>query len=466
MKKLLFSIVLLLALGTTNATHIVNSNVHYTYLGRNNLGQQQYQIKFVLYRDCDASQVIFDSWISIAYYDNNANKSHIKTDSIPLYYDSVAKPVVYPSGSLASTGCYRIGVYIDTFTAALNHPGFFVLHLRCCRRPSNNFLDDEGLATKTFIPADSNSSPRSNSNEAAFILGTNVYSNLDFSHQDADGDSLSYELYNPLAGGSVMNPLVTTYPTKLPADVPVKYRNGFSYQFPFKGLSPLNIDPQTGKALFINNLPGLYMVGVKVSEWRNGVLLSIHNREYALLYLANGNGITLKVTPGTGTNLICAWNKVTTDTVVKYKLLRNTDTVSNWDTIAILQPQDTSYNDTAIGKDTTYWYYVIGETTNPNTTLFSIVKSGIIKTPTSIATLGQGHINAYPNPATTHLYIDAEDNESLQKILIYTLQGQQIKTFTTSTNTAQIDISTLPTGIYYLQIQTKQGAYTQKFIKQ
>jgi hypothetical protein len=467
MKKLIAIVLLALCFVSTKATHIINTNMYYTYIGNNGAGDELYKVSLVLFRDCDVSPVGFDAKVSIGIYANDSAKNLFQTESVSLAYDSAALPIIYPSGSSNNTGCYKKGVYTFTFTAPKNHTGFYLIYQRCCRRPNNNVMDDEGTSVSVFIPVygTTNSAPQSQSKEVSFILGTNVFSQLDFSHQDIDGDSISYKLFTPFAGGSTMNPFVDSFPPKMPVISGVKYRNGFSGQQPFKADNPLNLDAYTGKTLFNNRLAGLYLVGVQVDEWRNGVLLATHYREYSLLYLGTGkgNGIDLNVTADTtNVHLICTWTKTTTDTVLKYKLLRRADTLTTWDTIATLQPQDTSYTDTSISKDVLYWYFVKAETQSP--ILYSQIKSGYIGRPTSVKEKIENVFSVYPNPATNNIYIKINSGFLVEKVLIITLEGKIIAEYIQPTDA--IDISELSQGTYTVLVQGENRIARQLFIKQ
>jgi hypothetical protein len=91
-------------------------------------------------------------------------------------------------------------------------------------------------------------------------------------------------------------------------------------------------------------------------------------------------------------------------------------------------------------------------------------KLGIIKNTTSTMGINDNlHTNAikiYPNPSSTFLNIQSQDEISI--VELYSVIGDKIATY----NTAQIDISKLSNGIYILKITTiKSAKFTRKFIK-
>ena len=68
-------------------------------------------------------------------------------------------------------------------------------------------------------------------------------------------------------------------------------------------------------------------------------------------------------------------------------------------------------------------------------------------------------IKIYPNPANNKITIDAND---ILDVKLFDVLGKQI----TSTKTNEVDVSNLPNGVYFIQVQTKQGTTTQKVIVQ
>ena len=68
-------------------------------------------------------------------------------------------------------------------------------------------------------------------------------------------------------------------------------------------------------------------------------------------------------------------------------------------------------------------------------------------------------IKIYPNPANNKITIDAND---IVDVKLFDVLGNQI----TSTKQNQIDVSNLPEGVYFIQVQTKQNTSTQKVIVQ
>ena len=68
-------------------------------------------------------------------------------------------------------------------------------------------------------------------------------------------------------------------------------------------------------------------------------------------------------------------------------------------------------------------------------------------------------LRIYPNPANNKITIDADD---VLDIKLFDVLGKQIS----STKQNQLDVSNLPEGVYFIQVQTKQGNTSQKIIVQ
>jgi hypothetical protein len=73
-------------------------------------------------------------------------------------------------------------------------------------------------------------------------------------------------------------------------------------------------------------------------------------------------------------------------------------------------------------------------------------------------------INLYPNPAINMVTLDAEIQ--MQEITIYNIQGTELMNEQVSGTTTNLDISVLPSGLYFAEIQTQKGSLTKRFIKE
>ena len=58
-------------------------------------------------------------------------------------------------------------------------------------------------------------------------------------------------------------------------------------------------------------------------------------------------------------------------------------------------------------------------------------------------------IQVYPNPVTSHFYLDGNQDKVVKKLALYNLLGRQVRTYD-AVNQSQFDMSGLPQGIYLM----------------
>jgi hypothetical protein len=71
-------------------------------------------------------------------------------------------------------------------------------------------------------------------------------------------------------------------------------------------------------------------------------------------------------------------------------------------------------------------------------------------------------ITFYPNPTSGYLNISINEGLELDGVTIYNALGQKVSQ---TKGTAQIDVSHIPSGIYYLSISTDQGTVTKTMVR-
>ncbi|MBL4662263.1 MAG: T9SS type A sorting domain-containing protein [Flavobacteriaceae bacterium] len=74
-----------------------------------------------------------------------------------------------------------------------------------------------------------------------------------------------------------------------------------------------------------------------------------------------------------------------------------------------------------------------------------------------------GSINIYPNPVTDILTIDVS-NSSITALYVYDSLGKLV--LQKGRGFYQLDVSSLPTGLFFLQLETDRGVFTHKIIKE
>jgi gliding motility-associated-like protein/uncharacterized repeat protein (TIGR01451 family) len=261
------------------ATHIVGGEINYKHIGNND-----YEIRLTVYRDCFNGVPPFDDPASVGIFDSTGNLLfHLQ---IP-FTGSFAIPPSINSVCLSLPGnvCYEYTTYIDTINLPPIAGGYQLAYQRCCRNVTLiNIIspNDHGITCYASIPSSTtnyiNSNPVFKSLPAPFIC-QNVLYEFDHSATDADGDSIYYELCTPLDGGDAGNP--QPVPPLPPPYQNIIWAAGYSTQNMLGGVA-LTIDPLSGKLTAVPNIQGQFVIGVCAKEYRNGVLLGATKRDFQL----------------------------------------------------------------------------------------------------------------------------------------------------------------------------------------
>lgn len=277
-----------------NAAHIIGGDIYYDYLGNN-----QYRFYITLYRDCASSGAAYDDPLQLAIHLGNGNLYQNVSipfpgsTPVPLDFNN---PCATPPGGI----CVEKATYITVVTLAPTPLGYDISYQRCCRGPNVTNLitpDDTGITLTTHIPGSNvgngtyyqNSSPRFVNYPPILLCNTEAKI---FNHgaTDPDGDVLSYSLVTPNAGASSITPLPPQTPP--PPFPPVVWAPGYNANTPLGAGSTITINPTTGVMQVIPQNIGLFVVGVKVTETRNGVVIGSTVRDF-LFRIFNCN-ITLQ----------------------------------------------------------------------------------------------------------------------------------------------------------------------------
>jgi hypothetical protein len=83
---------------------------------------------------------------------------------------------------------------------------------------------------------------------------------------------------------------------------------------------------------------------------------------------------------------------------------------------------------------------------------------------TEIGTVDNVIANVYPNPTNDALRV--ESAAKISELLLIDLYGKTLLHATPRTQAATLQVSNLPSGVYFIQIITPQGKVTKKIIKQ
>ncbi len=287
-RSLLLSLALISSV-MAGATHVIGGEMFYDYLGGD-----QYQVTVKLYRDCGPSaQADLPNSIAIGVY-NGLSNVYLFQQTINPTGPAQDVPVVLdnPCLTVPPEACVETRTYVGTFSLPFNPDGYQMSYQVCCRTGTIvNVVDagNVGLSLLVQVPGDAfgNSSPRFlELPPVALCLNETLV--FDHSATDPDGNELVYELCSPYLGGSsggnIFDPGPGPTPNPSQATAPpytfIPWGGGYSAINPIQSNPPISVDPVTGILTVTPTQIGRYVIGVCVSEYQDGVLLSTSRRDF------------------------------------------------------------------------------------------------------------------------------------------------------------------------------------------
>lgn len=234
-----------------------------------------------------------DPVITVSIFEKGTNKrmANINMSNpqiTPVPYTSIA----CTSGSLSTDKIVYVQNIMLLPTVYNNPNGYYLVWERCCRNGVINNIVNPGAAGQSFyleFPAVTrnnqsfiNSSPELFQPVSDYACINELFY-YEFGGQDPDGDSLVYEVVTPLNGNS--NQLEPA-PIALPGPyVPVQWTAGLGTNNQIPGNPTLTIDQHTGQIRVQPTQLGLFVFGIRCSEYRNKVKIGEVRRDYQLLVL-------------------------------------------------------------------------------------------------------------------------------------------------------------------------------------
>ncbi len=282
------------------ATHIVGGEVYYTYLGPGSSnGTSRYTITLRLFTQCGQScgngstTACPPTSVVIGIFNNASPYNRVQNITMGLSSnDNINLTTPSPCLTNPPPVCYKVNTYSANVQLPNTAEGYRISYQNCCRAATLNVVSNSGsvngvpgaayeaiLPGTNRLPSGNNSSAVVNLNDTALVCKESpLY--LSFGAIDLDGDSLSYEFSAAYNGGSFLSALDANGPDN-PLYAPVDYNGGYS------GTSPLGpgaqISPTTGLISGISPVtPGQYVVNVIIREWRNGVNIAEHRKDFLL----------------------------------------------------------------------------------------------------------------------------------------------------------------------------------------
>ena len=308
MKKLLLGLLLLLPAVYVFAGHIAGGEVYYRYVGPGvRANSSIYTITLRLFRECNpplqqGSQVAaLPSDVLLNIYNNTTPSTQYGGQQAVGLTGGMNVLNMIPTDPCITNAqpvCYQVGQYAFTIELPNTQEGYTVAFQTCCR---TNLIANveafpipgspnvgEGATYTCNIPGTSilgigaNSSPVFALKDTTLVCQASPFK-LDFSATDPDaGDSLSYAFCSAYDRGLTTNSGSTLYSS--PPYNPVTYSGGFSGTQP---LGPnVTINPVTGLISGRAPAAGRYVVNVCITEWRKGVPISEHRKDFTLIVTA------------------------------------------------------------------------------------------------------------------------------------------------------------------------------------
>jgi gliding motility-associated-like protein len=286
--------------------HIIGGEITYECLGEVN-GQRRYKFTMRIYRDCSCQNCAqLDNEAPIAIYRCGVNQrcSNLSQANTFSSFDVRLRSVRFveepdfPCLQLPANICVEEGLYEFEVNLPVSEESYNVIYQRCCRNETISNIVEPGNAGATYsveitpqAQAVCNNSPKFNDFPPTVIC---VNQRLEFNHgaRDKDGDQLVYQFCTPELGGGRLgtpeNPGNPSACTGVSPDPPCPPPYGevtfvqptYTFLTPLGGDPVVKINPNTGIITGIPTIQGQFVVGVCVSEYRNGILLSTLQRDF------------------------------------------------------------------------------------------------------------------------------------------------------------------------------------------
>ena len=307
--RLSFLVIFLLTTALAEGRHIIGGDVTYICAGEDPQmpGNKLYIITMTIFRDCNCTNCAgFDSApgeftaATVTIYRGSEQSPFDVIDLDAPDISPVNVNISNPCLIVPPNICVEQGVYTFQLSLPEIDSSYHIAYQRCCRNNTITNIIDPGDTGATFVgeitglaQSSCNNSPVFNDYPPAVICANELLV-VDASATDVDGDQLVYSLCAPLQGGDDQNlaPNPDAPPPYEPVDFVVPAFTPFS---PLGGSPPVSIDPATGLLTGVPTLQGQFVVGICVSEFRNGQLISELRRDFQFNVTACEEAVTAKL---------------------------------------------------------------------------------------------------------------------------------------------------------------------------
>ena len=248
MRRILYIAIFLFFSIQSFATHISGGELFYQYIGPGTQpNTNKYKITMRLFRECTSNGASLNGeTVNIGIYYNAS--SQLYTTLLLAQQWSGNPPVIQntPGAIPCLIGnvnvCYQVGTYSNFIDLPNNNAdGFILSWVRYSRQEMTN-IDDDPVGTRavggtfittipgtTVMPTGFDNCPQFVVKDTGIVCAGKHFV-LDFSANDADGDSLSYSFLPAYDGGSNADPNPT--PTQFLSLIRLPYLSPYSGGFP------------------------------------------------------------------------------------------------------------------------------------------------------------------------------------------------------------------------------------------
>ena len=258
------------------ASHLAGGSIYYKWLAGND-----YEITLELIADCQGitpgnyQNIEIESQSTFLTFSAAVNQVGL-AEEINLICNSSSGQSGCNGGTLPS---YKLYTYTGTVTLP-SSDSWKMSFEDCCRNASITTLmipSSTGFRVEAFLDNTNlvvNNSPLF-SNDAVMILYSNQPVSLNYTATETDGDSLSFEFQPALDMSSA----------------PVNYNPPYSYSNPFSSSSAILINSISGVITATPNQIQVFVMAVKVSEYRNGSLIGYIMRDIQCMVINGANNL-------------------------------------------------------------------------------------------------------------------------------------------------------------------------------
>lgn len=280
--------------------HVIGADMSYECLGQGSTPNSRiYKINYSQYYRCDGWEL--DPGLNIRKWKSNQPLGifFIRLDTVIL----VEEPN-YPCLELPPGLCFEKRIYSSEIEFPISDSTYIISFQDCCRSIGiNNIVDSEYVGSIHFIEIIPSAQSFCNNSPIfdelpPLVLCANETVEFSQAAIDVDGDQLIYEFCAPL-NYDTPSPVIPTPPPFI-NNVPFLFPN-FSPSNPL-GEGMLIINPNTGALSGSVEIAGKFIVGICVSDYRNGELLGTTQRDIQLNVVACEPSVFAEIEASTVSN--------------------------------------------------------------------------------------------------------------------------------------------------------------------